>query len=304
MGGGKHPVGMLQIFSAACSEIIWEQETCVASLQIVFYLRLSRRRSSIKLASSRPASQRCHSKEQPQNPSGQEEEVSAPDCATKPQLDVETELPAPPGKQPAEAQGPVAKEDYDDGPQAELSPKGAGADGGGAAFKILTREQVPEGDAATEQPDASAVTVLPGEQTAREGEEAPQRRSSTPTTEAARKRDSAMLQGDLSPPDIEKVLFQDPNNKRTTTKSKTRRCSGHQSFVGGLHKNRRTSLSEKYSLASRRENMIQKSISRAISKKAAAARESSSASSRVSCKFLSVTEHVHFAKSASQLCSK
>ncbi|XP_071895206.1 inner centromere protein A isoform X3 [Anas platyrhynchos] len=245
--------------------------------------RLSRRRSSIKLASSRPASQRCHSKEQPQNPSGQEEEVSAPDCATKPQLSVETELPAPSGKQPAETQGPVAKEDCDDGPQAELSPKGAGADGGGAAFKILTREQVPEGDAATEQPDASAVTVLPGEQTAREGEEAPQRRSSTPTTEAARKRDSAMLQGDLSPPDIEKVLFQDPNNKKTTTKSKTRRCSGRQSFVGGLHKNRRTSLSEKYSLASRRENMIQKSISRAISKKAAAARESSSASSRVSC---------------------
>ncbi|XP_068540477.1 LOW QUALITY PROTEIN: inner centromere protein-like [Anas acuta] len=245
--------------------------------------RLSRRRSSIKLAPSRPASQRCHSKEQPQNPSGQEEEVSAPDCATKPRLTVETELPAPPGKQPAEAQGPVAEEGCDDGPQAELSPKGAGADGGGAAFKTLTREQVPEGDAATEQHEASAVTALPGEQTAREGEEAPQRRSSTPTTEAARRRDSAMLQGDLSPPDLEKVLFQDPNNKRTTTKSKTRRCSGRQSFVGGLHKNRRTSLSEKYSLASRRENMIQKSISRAISKKAAAARESSSASSRVSC---------------------
>lgn len=264
---------------------------------------MSRRRSSVKLASSRLASQRCHSKEQPQNPSGQEEEVSAPDCAAKPQLNVETELPAPSGKQPAEAQGPVAEEECD-GPQVELSPKGDGADGGGAAFKTLTREQVPEGDAATEQHDVSAVTALPGEETAREGEEAPQRRSSTPTMEAARKRDSAMLQGDLSPPDLEKVLFQDPNNKRTTAKSKTRRCSGRQSFVGGLHKNRRISLSEKYSLASRRENMIQKSISRAISKKAAAARESSSASSRVSCKFLSVTEHVHFAKSASQLCSK
>ncbi|KAM9191325.1 inner centromere protein-like [Mergus octosetaceus] len=245
--------------------------------------RLSRRRSSVKLASSRLASQRCHSKEQPQDPSGQGEEVSAPDCVTKPQLSVETELSAPPRKRLAEAPGPVAEEECDDGPQDELSPKGDGADGGGAAFKTLTREQVPEGDAATEQHDVSAVTVLPGEQTAREGEEAPQRRSSTPTMEAARRRDSAMLQGDLSPPDLEKVLFQDPNNKRTTTKSKTRRCSGRQSFVGGPHKTRRTSLSEKYSLASRRENMIQKSISRAISKKAAAARESSSASSRVSC---------------------
>ncbi|KAI6068592.1 Inner centromere protein isoform X2 [Aix galericulata] len=244
--------------------------------------RLSRRRSSVKLASSRPASQRRYSKEQPQNPSGQEEEVSAPDCVAKSQLGVETELPAPSGKQPAEARGPVAEEECDDGPQVELSPKGGSADGVVAAFKTLTREQVPEGDAATEQHNAS-VTALPGEETAREGEEAPQRRSSTPTTEAARKRDSAVLQGDLSPPDLEKVLFQDPNNKRTTTKSKTRRCSGCQSFVGGLHKNRRTSLSEKYSLASRRENMIQKSISRAISKKAAAARESSSASSRVSC---------------------
>ncbi|XP_040414429.1 inner centromere protein-like isoform X4 [Cygnus olor] len=245
--------------------------------------RLSRRRSSVKLASSKPGSQRCHSKEQPQNPSGKGEEVSVPDCAAKPQLGVKTELPAPPGKLPAEVQGPVAKAGCDDGPQAELSPEGDGADGGGAAFKTLTGEQVPKGDAATERHDAPAVTVIPGEQTARDGEEAPQTRSSTPTTEAARKRDPATLRGDLSPQDLEKVLFHDPNYKRTATKSKTRRCSGCQSFVGGPHKNRRTSLSEKYSLASKRESMIQKSISRAISKKAAAARESSSASSRVSC---------------------
>ncbi|XP_035167581.1 inner centromere protein-like [Oxyura jamaicensis] len=243
--------------------------------------RLSRRRSSVKLVSSKPGSQRHHSKEQPQNLSEQGEEVSVPDCAAKPQLSVKTELPAPPGKEPAEAQGPVAEAGCDDGPQAELSPEGDGADGGGAALK--TREQVPEGDAATERHDVPAVSVIPGEQTAREGEEVPQRRSSTPMMEAARKRDSAILQVDLSPQDLEKVLLPDPNSKRTTTKSKAHRCSGRQSCVGGPHKNRRTSLSDKYSLASRRENMIQKSISRAISKKAAAARESSSASSRVSC---------------------
>ncbi|XP_066854151.1 inner centromere protein-like isoform X3 [Anser cygnoides] len=251
--------------------------------RLFFYLRLSRRRSSVKLASSKPGSQRCHSKEQPQNPSGQGEEVSVPDRAAKPQLGVKTEFPALPGKLPAEAQGPVAKAGCDDGPQAELSPEGDGADSGGAAFKTLTGEQVPKGDAATERHDAPAVTVIPTPSCLLAREEAPQRRSSTPTTEAARKGDPAMLRGDLSPQDLEKVLFQDTSNKRTTTKSKTRRCSGRQSFVGGPHKNRRTSLSEKYSLASKRESMIQKSISRAISKKAAAARESSSASSRVSC---------------------
>ncbi|XP_010566336.1 PREDICTED: inner centromere protein-like [Haliaeetus leucocephalus] len=228
--------------------------------------RLSRRRSSIK-----PSSQRHYSKEQPRNPGCQGEEKSMPNCAVRSQASVETKLPALTGKWPAEGQGPVVQTDCQDCPQ--------GADSSDAACKAVTGEQLPKGGAATELHDMSSV---PAGQTAREGEEAPKRRASTSTPKAARGGDPAMLQGDQSLQGLEKVLFQDSDSKMTTVRSKTHRCSGCQSFVGGPHKGHRASLAEKYSLASKRESMIRRSISRAISKKAAA-QESSSASSRVSC---------------------
>ncbi|XP_009461936.1 PREDICTED: LOW QUALITY PROTEIN: inner centromere protein-like [Nipponia nippon] len=223
--------------------------------------RLSRRRSSIK-----PSSQRRHSKEQPQNPGCQGEEVPVPGGAAGPRDRVKTELPALAGKRPAEAQGPVAEAGCQDCPR--------GAESRGPARQAVTGGQLPEGDAATERHDASSVTEIPAGQAAREGKEAPKRRASTSTPKAARN-------GDRSPQGLEKGLFQDSDSKTTTARSKTRRCSGR--VVGGPHKSRRASLAEKYSLASKRESMIRRSISRAISKKAAAARESSSASSRVSC---------------------
>ncbi|XP_072720555.1 inner centromere protein A-like [Ciconia boyciana] len=235
--------------------------------------RLSRRRSSIKPVPSKPSSQRRRSKEQPQNPGHQGEEVSVPDCVVRSQASVKTELPALTGKCPAEAQGPMAKTDSQDCLQ--------GADSSDAACKAVTGEQLPKGDAATELHYVSSVTVIPAGQTAREGEEGPKRRASTSTPKAARNGDPAVLQGDRSH-SLEKVLFQDSDSKITTVKSKTHRCSGRRSFVGGPHKSCRASLAEKYSLASKRESMIRRSISRAISKKAAA-HESSSASSRVSC---------------------
>ncbi|KAM9278479.1 inner centromere protein-like [Morus bassanus] len=236
--------------------------------------RLSRRRSSIKTVSSKPNSQRRHSKELPQNPGHQGEEVPVPDCAVRSEASVKTELPALAGKQPAEAQGPTAKTGCQDCPQ--------GADTSDAACKAVTGEQWPKGDAATGLHDVSSVTEVPAGQAAGEGEEAPKRRASTSTPKAARNGDPAMLQGDRSPEGLEKVLFQDSDSKTRTVRSKTRHCSGRRSIVGGPHKSRRASLADKYSLVSKRESMIRRSISRAISKKAAA-RESSSASSRVSC---------------------
>ncbi|XP_019329897.1 PREDICTED: inner centromere protein [Aptenodytes forsteri] len=236
--------------------------------------RLSRRRSSTKPVYSKSSSQRRHSKEQPQNPGRHGEEVSVPDCAVRSEASVKTELPALTGKWPAEARGPAVKAECQDSPQ--------DADSSDAACKAVTGEQLPKGDAATELHDVSSVAAIPAGQTAREGEEAPKRRASTPTPKAARNGDPAMLQGDRSPRGLEKVLFQDSDSKISTVRTKTRRCSGRRSFVGGPHKSHRASLAEKYSLASKRESMIRRSISRAISKKAAA-RESSSASSRVSC---------------------
>ncbi|KAM9266960.1 inner centromere protein-like [Cariama cristata] len=235
--------------------------------------RLSRRRSIIKPASSKPSSQKRHSKEQPQNTVRQGEEVSVPNCVVRSQASVKTELPALTGKWPAEAQAPVAKTDCQDCPQ--------GADSSDAACKAVMGEQLSKADAATELHDVSSVAAILAGQTAREQEEAPKRRASTSTPRVARNGDPAMLQGDRSP-GLEKVLFQDSDSKITTVRSKTRHSSGRRSFVGGPHKSRRASLAEKYSLASKRERMIRRSISRAISKKAAA-QESSSASSRVSC---------------------
>ena len=218
--------------------------------------------------------------------------MSVPDCAVRSQASVKTELPALTGKWPAEARVPVVKTDCQDCPQ--------GAESSDAACEAVMGEQLPKGDAATELHDVSSVTAIPAGQTAREREEAPKRKASTSTPKAARNGDPAMLQGDRSPQGLEKVFFQDSDSKMTTVRSKTRRCSGRRSFVGGPHKSRRASLAEKYSLASKRESMIRRSISRAISKKAAA-RESSSASSRVSCKFLLVVECIRLAKSASLL---
>ncbi|KAM6392646.1 inner centromere protein-like [Pluvialis apricaria] len=237
--------------------------------------RLSRRRSGIKPVSSKPSSQKCDSKEQPQNAGCQGEEVSMPGCAVTSQASVKTELPALTGKWPAE--GPMAQTDCQDCPQR--------ADSSDAACKAVTGEQLPKGDAATELHNVSSVTAVPGGQTAREGEEAaaaPKRRASTSTPKAARSGDPAVLQGDQSPQGLKKVLCQDSDSKITTVSSKMRCCSRRRSSVGGPNKSHRTSLAEKYSLASKRESMIRRSISRAVSKKAAS-RESSSASSRVSC---------------------
>lgn len=211
------------------------------------------------------------------------------------------ELPALPEKLPAEAQSSMVEVDCNDCPQAELPPQQDSADCGDADCEAVPAEQVSLEGAINELHEVPAVSAVPHDQTAVEEEETIERKASTSTPKATRNRHPAMPQGDLSSQSLEKVLLQDSNNKMTVVTSKTRR-SGRRSCVGGTHKSHRTSLAEKYSLASKRESMIRRSISRAIAKKAAA-QESSSASSRVSCKF-SVIECVLLAKSASQLCCK
>uniref|UniRef100_A0A8C3PII1 Inner centromere protein ARK-binding domain-containing protein n=1 Tax=Calidris pygmaea TaxID=425635 RepID=A0A8C3PII1_9CHAR len=239
--------------------------------------RLSRRRSGVTPVSSKLSSQKCPSKEQPRSLGCPGEEVSVPEPALGSQASVETDPLEPTGKWPAEA--PVAKKDCGDSPQS--------TDGRDAACQAAKGQQLPEGDMTTEPHGVSSIPAVPGGQA--DGEEAPKRGASTSTPKAARNGDPAMLQGDLSPQGLKMVLFQDSDSKMTKAKSKTRRCSGRQSSVGGPNKSHRTSLVQKYSLAGKRESMIRRSISRAISKKAAS-RESSSASSRVSCKFPSVVD--------------
>ncbi|XP_014734152.1 PREDICTED: inner centromere protein A-like [Sturnus vulgaris] len=218
--------------------------------------RLSRRRSGVKLLSSSLNSQQ--GQEQPRSPGCEGLDVSVPSCALGSQAGITPQLPALPEKQPVEAQVPC--------PQ--------GAAGGDAAPPAVLGEQLPEGDAAAELQE---VPGIPAEQPGRDGEQDP-RRASTSTPKAARNGDPAALQGDGSSQSLETLLFQDSPSKNTTEKSRMHRRSG----VGASRKSHRASLAEKCSLASRRENMIRRSIGRAMARKAAA-RESSSASSRVSC---------------------
>ncbi|XP_068872306.1 inner centromere protein-like isoform X3 [Aphelocoma coerulescens] len=229
--------------------------------------RLSRRRSGVKLLSFSLNSQRCLSQEQPRSPGCEGQDGSVPGCAPGPQAGIAPQLPALPGKQPVEARVPVADLGCQECPQ--------GAAGGVAAPPAVLGEQPPpEGDAVAELQE---VPGIPAEQPGRDGEQEPGR-ASTSTPKAARNGDPAALQGDGSPQGLETLLFQESPGKSATEQSRTRRRSG----VGAPRRSRRASLAAKCSLASRRENMIRRSIGRAMARKAAA-RESSSASSRVSC---------------------
>ncbi|RLV97218.1 hypothetical protein DV515_00011989 [Chloebia gouldiae] len=228
--------------------------------------RLSRRRSGVKLQSSSLSSQQCVSQEQPRSPGCEGQDVSVPGCAPGSQAGITPQLPALPGKQPEEAHVPVADLDCKECPQP--------AAGGDAAPPAVLGEQLPEVDAAKLQ-DIPGVPGILAEQLGRDGQQDP-RRASTSTPKATQNGDPAALQGDGSPQSLETLLFQDSPSKSVTRKSRAHRRSG----LGAPRKSHRASLAEKCSLASRRENMMRRSISRA---RKAAAGESSSASSRVSC---------------------
>nr|XP_026653658.1 inner centromere protein [Zonotrichia albicollis]XP_026653659.1 inner centromere protein [Zonotrichia albicollis] len=229
--------------------------------------RLSRRRSGVKLQSSSLNSQQCQSQEQPQSPGCEGQDVSMPGCALGSQAGIAPQLPALPGKQPEESCVPMAGLDSQECPQA--------AAGGDAGPPAVLGEQLPEVDAAAELQDIPGVLGIAAEQPGKDGEQDP-RRASTSTPKAAQNGDPAALQGDGSPQGLEAPLFQDSPSKSAAQKSRTRRRSG----LGAPRKSHRASLAKKCSLASRRENIIRRSVSRA---RKAAARESSSASSRVSC---------------------
>lgn len=200
-----------------------------------------------------------------------------PGCALGSQAGITPQPQALPGKQPVEVLIPMVDLDCQECPQ--------GAAGGDAAPTAVLGEQLPVGDTAAElQEEVPGVPEIPAEQPGRD-EEQDARRASTSTPKAAWNGDPAALQGDGSPQGLEVQLFQDSPSKSGTEKSRMRRRSG----AGAPRKSHRASLAEQCSLASRREKMIRRSISKAMARKAAA-RESSSASSRVSCESL---HHFH-----------
>ncbi|KAM9147255.1 inner centromere protein-like [Pangshura tecta] len=260
--------------------------------------RLSRRRSSLKPASSKQVSQRLRSKEGLDKPSDVQKGVNA-SFSTRFHSKAEAEC-SPPSE--AVAKTPTILLVEGRVPLTEISvDKHSGADFYlqrnrpeiiDQALEIISLsidDQDPKKLKVTElQPmSAASALVIPDTPEAKEtGEDrdaANFRIANTSTPKAAVNGEPG-AESDVSAQGPEKELFQDlKDSTGTSTGSKSSHPSARRSQRGKSHKHRRTSLAEKYSLASKRESMIRKSISRAISKKKAAARESSSASSHMSC---------------------
>uniref|UniRef100_A0A8C3SN89 Inner centromere protein ARK-binding domain-containing protein n=1 Tax=Chelydra serpentina TaxID=8475 RepID=A0A8C3SN89_CHESE len=270
--------------------------------------RLSRRRSSLKPASSKQVSQRLRSKEGLEKPSDVQQGVNASFSTTRFHSKVEAEFPAPleavaakPTILLVEGRVPLTEIRVDNRSGADLYLKGNRPEIKDQVLEIISLnidDQAPKKPKVTElQPmSAASALVIPDTPEAKgTGEDRgdPNFRMANTSTPKAAVNEEPGAENDVSVQGPEKELFQDlKDSTGTSTGSKSSCLSARRSQRGKSHKHRRTSLAEKYSLASKRERMIRKSISRAISKKKAA-RESSSASSHRSCKFV---------KSEKQLC--
>ncbi|XP_074854124.1 inner centromere protein-like [Carettochelys insculpta] len=260
--------------------------------------RLSRRRSSFKPVPSKQVSQRLQSKEGLEKTSDVEKEASSPYCTSRFHSKVEAELPAPseaaaekPAILSAEGRVPLAEISVNDHSGADLYLKGNRPEIPEQSLEIISLSvdgKAPKKPEVTELQSVSAASILviPDTPEAKEtGEDrgAPNfRRADTSTPKGAVSRESGG-ENAVSAQGTEKELFQDlKDSTGTSTGSKSSQPSACRSQRRRSHKHRRTSLVEKYSLASKRESMIRKSISRAMSKRKAAM-ESSSASSHMSC---------------------
>uniref|UniRef100_A0A8C3HYP0 Inner centromere protein n=1 Tax=Chrysemys picta bellii TaxID=8478 RepID=A0A8C3HYP0_CHRPI len=263
--------------------------------------RLSRRRSSLKPASSKQVSQRLRSKEGLEKPSDVQKGVDASFSTMRFHSKVEAEFSLPSeavAKTPTillvEERVPLTEISVDNHSGADLYLKGNRPEIIDQALEIISLsidDQAPKKPKITElQPmSAASALVIPDTPEAKgtgEDRDAANFRIANTSTPKAAVNGEPGAESDVSAQGPEKELFQDlKDNTGTSTGSKSSHPSARRSQRGKSHKHRRTSLAEKYSLASKRESMIRKSISRAISKKKAA-RESSSASSHVSCKFV------------------
>ncbi|XP_065447927.1 inner centromere protein-like isoform X5 [Chrysemys picta bellii] len=260
--------------------------------------RLSRRRSSLKPASSKQVSQRLRSKEGLEKPSDVQKGVDASFSTMRFHSKVEAEFSLPSeavAKTPTillvEERVPLTEISVDNHSGADLYLKGNRPEIIDQALEIISLsidDQAPKKPKITElQPmSAASALVIPDTPEAKgtgEDRDAANFRIANTSTPKAAVNGEPGAESDVSAQGPEKELFQDlKDSTGTSTGSKSSHPSARRSQRGKSHKHRRTSLAEKYSLASKRESMIRKSISRAISKKKAA-RESSSASSHVSC---------------------
>uniref|UniRef100_A0A8D0FR26 Inner centromere protein n=1 Tax=Strix occidentalis caurina TaxID=311401 RepID=A0A8D0FR26_STROC len=264
--------------------------------------RLSRRRnSSLKLVSSMRYSQRLQNKEKLEVSRAEAKEQSPPQRVTRSQAVTSAKssevVPETPLAQQEEGQVSLEEIDVSSCVSAELhlqksTPGPAeqlsttillSSDGGSPRQSRVVKS--PPGPAAAELmvPHTPEASDAGESEAAAELKAAKAANTTVILSEESRLEegdDSAQVQegSDKEPPQCIRDSPGTPKGLRLSRRSVRRSLMGKTSMT------RRTSLAEKYSLASKRESMIRKSVTRAMAKRKAA-RKSSVSSSRVDGKF-------------------
>ncbi|KFQ95877.1 Inner centromere protein, partial [Nipponia nippon] len=259
--------------------------------------RLSRRRnSSRKLVSSTRYSQRLRNKENLELIRAQAKEVSPPQRVTRSQAASAKSsevLPETPPVQQVEGKVPFVEADVSDRVSAEMHlQKGASKPAEQLSMTILlsSGDGSPEESRVAKLPHVPAASELmvprtPEANDAGESEAVPKLQTAkAANTTVILSEELSLEEGDDSAR-VQEGSDKEPSQRirespGTPTGSRQSRRSVRRSLMGKTSMTRRTSLAEKYSLASKRESMIRKSITRTMIKRKAA-RKSSVSSSRV-----------------------
>ncbi|NXE85100.1 INCE protein, partial [Cochlearius cochlearius] len=268
--------------------------------------RLSRRRSSsLRLVPSARYSQRLRNKENLGLSRAEAKEVSPPQRVTRSQAAVSAKssevppevVPESPPAQQAEGKVSLAEADVSGRVSTEIRLQKSAPD---PAEKLSTTILSSSGDGSPKEsrvaklppvPAAPEVMVphTPEANDAGEREAAPELKSAkAANTTVILSEEPRLEEGDDSA-QVQAGADKEPSQRirdspGTPTGSRQSRRSVRRSLMGKTSMTRRTSLAEKYSLASKRESMIRKSITRTMVKRKAA-RGSSVPSSHMDGKF-------------------
>ncbi|KAK4822340.1 hypothetical protein QYF61_013531 [Mycteria americana] len=266
--------------------------------------RLSRRRnSSLKLVPSARYSQRLRNKENLELIRAEAKEVSPPHCVTRSQAATSAKssqvIPETPPAQQAEGKVPLVEAAVSDHISTEIHLQKSlskPAEKLSTTILLSSDDGPPKESRVAKPPPVPAASELvvphtPEANDAGESEAALKLKLSETRTTAKAANTTVILSEE---PGLEEVddsaqVQEGPDkepsqrikdNPGTPTGSRLSRRSVRRSLMGKTSMTRRTSLAEKYSLASKRESMIRRSVTRTMIKRKAA-RKSSVSSSRM-----------------------
>ncbi|NXJ99104.1 INCE protein, partial [Corythaixoides concolor] len=250
--------------------------------------RLSRRKSSLKQAPSVRYSQRLRNKENLEPIRAEARQVSPPQRVTRSQAAISAKsleiLPKTLPAQQAEGKGPSAEADASDRVSTELRLQKSASE---PAERLSTTVLLSSGDGSPKESGAAKPPPVP----AAPGPMAPRSPEGSDAGEAgavsnAKTADTAVVLSEA--PRLEEAdgsaearepCDEQPSQRLrdspgTPTGSRLSRRSVRRSLMGKTSMTRRTSLAEKYSLASKRESVIRKSVTRTVVKRKAARKSS------------------------------